>query len=427
MLQDRLEHGGGAEVDGEGMVGAVETYLHTYGVLHEHWHIEEWIQTRQTMGWHAPQPLPTDPEQLAIANAWGGTFALDRPALEADLLERGRIEAIETTRGGTPPGAARGAVSGEGRSRERRSRERRSRGGGISGDALIPGGDYRLGAVPEQPWLFDAERYAHPLQVAPFEISRGAVTNAEYQVFVESGGYETREHWSHEGWRWLTRGTAAMNVGHHETTEREAGYRGRVGPRFWQQREDEMWSQQVFHRVVELEPDEPVVHVSWYEATAYANWAGRRLPTEAEWEMAALCEPTADGQGLVQCDDGSGAFKRTYPWGEEHPSPERTNIDGYRGGLLDSGDLGAGDSAFGCRNMMGQVWEWTSTAFYPFPGFLPDYPYRENSCPWFGYRKVVKGGCWATSAPIVRGGYRHSFWPNMDAVFTGFRTVKDQG
>jgi iron(II)-dependent oxidoreductase len=143
-----------------------------------------------------------------------------------------------------------------------------------------------------------------------------------------------------------------------------------------------------------------------------------------------LCEPTPDGLGLARADDGHGAgagapSKRTYPWGEEHPSPDRTNLDGYRGGLLDVSDLSGGDSAFGCRNMMGQVWEWTATAFYPFPGFLPDFPYRENSCPWFGYRKVVKGGCWATSAPIARGGYRHSFWPNMDAVFTGFRTVLD--
>ena len=176
-----------------------------------------------------------------------------------------------------------------------------------------------------------------------------------------------------------------------------------------------------------------MIHVSWYEASAYCRWAGARLPTEAEWEVAALCSPaesgngTMDGTGLLPADansDAAGPHRRLYPWGVDHPTTERCNIDGYRDGrLLDVGALPSGDSAFGCRQMIGQVWEWTATAFYPYPGFIPDFPYRENSCPWFGYRKVVKGGCWATSAPIARGGYRHSFWPNMDAVFTGFRTV----
>lgn len=140
--------------------------------------------------------------------------------------------------------------------------------------------------------------------------------------------------------------------------------------------------------------------------------------SEAEWEVACVGQKDTDGNLQWPLK------KRMYPWGDEPPAPDRCNIDGYRGKLLDVGALPQSDSQFGCRQMMGQVWEWTATAFYPYPGFLPDYPYRENSCPWFGYRKVVKGGCWATSSPIVRAGYRHSFWPNMDAVFTGFRTAK---
>ena len=137
--------------------------------------------------------------------------------------------------------------------------------------------------------------------------------------------------------------------------------------------------------------------------------------------MAAEYVPGSDYSGAgVEAPQ-----RRTYPWGEAVPSPERCNIDGYRGAhLLDVADLSAGDSALGCRQMMGQVWEWTATAFFPFPGFVPDFPYRENSCPWFGYRKVVKGGCWTTSSIIARSAYRHSFWPNMDAVYTGFRTAR---
>ena len=157
---------------------------------------------------------------------------------------------------------------------------------------------------------------------------------------------------------------------------------------------------------------------------AYCRWRGRRLPTEAEWEVAAMCEPADDGCGGFK-DGIKQVPKRQYPWGAEPATPERCNIDGYRGGTIDVTELPAGDSGFGCRQMLGQVWEWTATAFYPFPGFLPDFPYRENSCPWFGYRKVIKGGCWATSSVIARAGYRHSFWPNMDAVYSGFRTCRD--
>ena len=374
----------------------VETYLHTYGILHEHWHIEDWIQTRQTMGWRAPNPLPTDTAQRGIADAWGGTFELDRAMLERDLLNYGRITPEQAT---ATASAAEGEASSAAGVREV---------GPLDGDVLIPGGEYMLGGVPSQPWLFDAERYAHPVHVPPFEISRAVVTNGEYKLFIEAGGYQTREYWTHEGWRWLTRGAAAMNVGHHETTSAE-DLQERLGPRYWVKDQDtgggNGWRQSLFDKEVIVAENEPVVHVSWYEAMAYANWAKRRLPTEAEWEMAALCEPDTNRGGLLLNDDGA-LHKRLYPWGEELPSPELCNLDGYRGGLLDVADLPAGESAFGCRQMMGQVWEWTSTAFYPFPGFLPDYPYRENSCPWFGYRKVVKGGCWATSSPIARGGYR---------------------
>jgi len=388
LLADLAER----QPDPDDMVGPAETYLHVYGVLHEHWHVEDWLQTRQTLGWPAsPHSLPGDFSQPAVANAWGGTFWLDREFLAE--------EDIDTT----AAGPAEGLVD-------------------------IPGGMYMLGADgAAQPWLFDAERGVHAVTVAPFSISVGAVTNIEFENFVESGGYSDRRWWCHEGWRWLQRGSSAMNVGQHEVDAIDTS-KARVAPRYWERVVTDAgrkWAAKSFDQPAAiLEPHKPVVHVSWYEASAYCRWAGGRLPTEAEWEVAALCSPGSDG--MLQ-SDSRGAHRRLYPWGDDYPTPDRCNIDGYRGGrLLDVGALPAGDSAFGCRQMIGQVWEWTSTAFYPYPGFVPDFPYRENSSPWFGYRKVVKGGCWATSAPIARGGYRHSFWPNMDAVFTGFRIVYDR-
>jgi len=210
------------------------------------------------------------------------------------------------------------------------------------------------------------------------------------------GGYDRREYWSHEGWRWLKRGQAATNVSHHETG---SGV-GRSAPKYWRKKEeipeipdfpdcDLLYTTSSFGQLKILGPHEPVVHVSWYEAEAYAAWSGQRLPSEAEWDLAASAQPSGEitsDNCLIWTQD-----KSMYPWGEAPPAPDLANIDGLRGGLLPVSALPEGDSALGCRGMIGQVHEWTSTAFFPFPGFLPDFPYRENSCPWFGYRKVVRG------------------------------------
>lgn len=382
-------------------VSAAETYLHTYGVIHEHWHIEDWIQTRQTMHYPAPVHTPTPVMEgssagTVVADAWGGVFPCPGAPLPDAYGSAGNTAA-----------------------------------GPFPGEVRVPGCVYMLGASRDQPWVFDAERFEHPVTVAPFAISKAAVTNAEFALFIDVGGYQTRKYWCHEGWRWLTRKQPVLNVGQHETDGDKASSRPpRVAPRYWHRSERgddaEAGGPAVLQgwRTVKFDDEDapiyahhPVVHVSWFEAWAYCRWKGCRLPTEAEWEVAARCELDSHGDIKV-------GVRRSYSWGSEPPTPGRCNIDGYRGGLLDVASLPAGDSALGCRQMIGQVWEWTSTAFYPYPGFLPDFPYRENSCPWFGYRKVVKGGCWGTSAPIARAGYRHSFWPNMDAVYTGFRTAR---
>jgi iron(II)-dependent oxidoreductase len=164
-----------------------------------------------------------------------------------------------------------------------------------------------------------------------------------------------------------------------------------------------------------LPPDEPVIHVTWYEADAYCRWAGLRLPTEVEWEAAALGEAAADGT--------LAAAKRRYPWGEAPPDPSRANLDGRALGPVDVAALAAGDSAFGCRQMLGNVWEWTADTFIAFPGFSAD-AYKEYSTMLFGDTKVLRGGAWTTRGRMIHGTYRNYFEAYRQDVFGGFRTCR---
>jgi iron(II)-dependent oxidoreductase len=267
--------------------------------------------------------------------------------------------------------------------------------GPLPGDVDVPGGEYLLGAEESQPFAFDNEKWAHPVRVEPFRMARAPVTNAEFARFVEDGGYEREAHWGYEGWLWRTQ------------TETRHPAHWRQGDGGWERRHFDQW--------VELEPHHPVIHVNWYEAGAWAQWAGRRLPTEAEWEVAASTEPSPEGRGLLP-------GKRTYPWGHEPPSRHNANLDGVHLGCVDVAAFPAGDSAHGCRQMFGNVWEWTSSAFYPFPGYLVDQPYKEYSAPWFGYRKVLRGGAWATRSRMIRNTWRNFFTPDRRDIFAGFRT-----
>jgi iron(II)-dependent oxidoreductase len=162
-----------------------------------------------------------------------------------------------------------------------------------------------------------------------------------------------------------------------------------------------------------------MLHVNWYEAEAYCRWARRRLPTEVEWEVAAAGEPDGSGGRL------SGR-KRRFPWGDAPPSPDRANLDGHTVGCLHVAALPAGESAFGCRQMLGNVWEWTSSDLLPYPGFVAD-PYKEYSEPWFGTHKVLRGGCWTTRSRLLRNTYRNFYRPDRRDVWAGFRTCALDG
>ena len=256
--------------------------------------------------------------------------------------------------------------------------------GGLEGDCAVPVGTYRIGARPSDGFVFDNEKWEHDVTLAAYAIARAPVTNREYAAFVNARGYETRTYWSDEGWAWR---------------EREAAEH----PKYWR-RNGGAWERCHFDCWGALRPNEPVVHVSLYEAQAYCAFAERRLPTEAEWEVAA-----------------TGGSRRRYPWGEATPSPERCNLDAWYGDVVDVGAFESGESPFGARQMVGNVWEWTSSAFGPYPGFAPD-PYREYSEPWFGNHYVLRGGAWSTRGRLVSTRWRNFYRPQRRDIITGFRT-----
>jgi gamma-glutamyl hercynylcysteine S-oxide synthase len=263
------------------------------------------------------------------------------------------------------------------------------------GDAVIPGGSFWLGSLPDSAFVFDNEQWAHPVEVQPFSMSRTAVTNEQFAAFVTDGGYQRQELWSDAGWRW------------RETA-------GAEHPVYWQPLSNGQWLRRYFDQMRPLENRHPVLHINWYEADAYCRWARRRLPTEAEWELAASAEPSDDGKSITN-------HKRQYPWGDEPPTPERANLDGRALDCLNVDALPAGESAFGCRQMLGNAWEWTADDFLGYPEFIAG-PYKEYSAPWFGDHKVLRGGCWVTRSRLIRNTYRNFYKPDRRDVWAGFRT-----
>jgi iron(II)-dependent oxidoreductase len=255
----------------------------------------------------------------------------------------------------------------------------------LDGDAEIPGGTYPMGASRNSGFHFDNEKWAHPVELRPFRIARAAVTNRQFLEFVREGSYRRHEWWSDEGWRWKEAAQAAA-------------------PRYWEEK-DGAWLERRFDKGVKLEDDLPVMHVNWHEANAYCRYARRRLPSEAEWEVAASFS-------------GDGA-RRRHPWGERAGDGTPANLGGS--GRAPVGAFAEGDSSMGCRQMLGNVWEWTSSAFDPYPGFVCD-PYREYSEPWFGTHKVLRGGSFATPSRLVSNTWRNFYTPDRGDVFAGFRT-----
>jgi iron(II)-dependent oxidoreductase len=221
-----------------------------------------------------------------------------------------------------------------------------------SGMVEVDGGTFLMGTDDDR-WAYDNERPEHEVEVPRFRIDRSPVTNGQYRAFVEDGGYDDARLWGADGWAW----------------RQEAGA---DAPQFWR-REGGDWSRQRYGRREELPLDEPVQHVCWHEADAFARWRGARLPSEAEWEKAAAM-------------DGEPA---------------------------------------GPRQMLGDVWEWTATDFHGYPGFV-SFPYREYSEVFFGSEyKVLRGGSWATDPGVQRTTFRNWDYPIRRQIFAGFRCAAD--
>jgi iron(II)-dependent oxidoreductase len=261
----------------------------------------------------------------------------------------------------------------------------------LPGEVLVPAGEFTMGTSTE-PWALDNERPAHRAYTGAFWLDTVPVTNGQYQRFLADGGYDDPRWWSERGW----------------THRCEAGL---VAPHFWYLDGGSWWRNR-FGVIEPVPADEPVLHVCFFEAQAYAAWAGKRLPTEVEWEKAA------------RFDAATGRSRR-FPWGDEDATPAHANLGQRHLQPAPAGSYPAGASPLGVHQLIGDVWEWTSSEFSRYPGFVP-FPYREYSEVFFGgdYR-MLRGGSFGTDAAACRGTFRNWDHPVRRQIFTGFRCARD--
>jgi iron(II)-dependent oxidoreductase len=262
---------------------------------------------------------------------------------------------------------------------------------GVAGESvLVPGGEFVLGVdAVSEPHSLDNEREPHVVDLPAFRIGRVPVTNGEWRHFIDDGGYQQQRWWSERGW----------------AHRQEAGL---TAPKFW----NVDGTRTRFGHVEEIPADEPVQHVTYFEAEAYAAWAGARLPTEMEWEKAAAWDPVT-------------GKRRRFPWGASEPTEHLANLGGDALRPAPVGAYPAGASAYGAEQMLGDVWEWTSSPLRPWPGFTPML-YEQYSQPFFdGDYKVLRGGSWAVASSILRPSFRNWDHPIRRQIFSGVRLAWD--
>ena len=254
----------------------------------------------------------------------------------------------------------------------------------------IDGGLYSMGYSGNQ-YCYDIELPEHKVCLNDYKIDVFPITNSKYLQFMEDGGYNDFRYWLSDGWDKVQ--NDKWNA-----------------PMYWE-KVDNVWMTNDFLGKREINPNEPVCHVSFYEANAYSKWAGKRLPTEAEWEKAA-------------CWDEKTQTKTVFPWGDKSPDTNRANLlESYLWNCTEIGAYPDGKSHCGCHQMIGDVWEWTSSEFTGYPGFKSGF--SEYNDKWFANQKVLRGGSFGTPSISIRGSYRNFFRLDERWLFAGFRCVED--
>jgi len=255
---------------------------------------------------------------------------------------------------------------------------------------FVKGGLFTLGYNGND-FCYDIELPEHKVYLEDYKIDAFPVTNEEYLEFMNDGGYEDYKYWLSDGWE---------KVKKNEWKS----------PMYWEKVDGE-WKVRDFLGIREINPKEPVCHVSFYEADAYCKWAGKRLPSEAEWEKAA-------------CWNEEKQEKTVFPWGNDRPSEKNCNLlESYNWGCAEIGSYPEGKSHLGCHQMIGDVWEWTSSEFVGYPGFKTGFD--EYNDKWFTNQKVLRGGSFATPQMSIRGSYRNFFRLDERWLFSGFRCAQN--
>lgn len=256
----------------------------------------------------------------------------------------------------------------------------------------IPGGIFVVGYNGDG-FCYDNEMPENKVYLNSYEIDNSLVTNGEFIGFIEDGGYINYKHWLADGWDLVQDENWAS-------------------PLYWYfDKSKKKWFKKDFRGNNEIDPDEPVVNVSYYEADAFSKWAKKRLPTEAEWEKAASWNEKSSS-------------KTVFPWGNHLPGIVHANLlESYQWAPTVAGTYPDGKSHYGCHQMIGDVWEWTSSEYMLYPGFKSKF--EEYTDKWAINQKVLRGGCFSTSKKQIRNSYRNYFKPHERILFAGFRCAKD--
>ncbi|MFL6409975.1 MAG: ergothioneine biosynthesis protein EgtB [Nitrososphaeraceae archaeon] len=259
-----------------------------------------------------------------------------------------------------------------------------------AGMVQIPGGIYELGFNGDR-FCYDNETPEHKVYLNAYKIDVAPVSNGRFMEFIEDNGYGKSRYWLADGWDHV----------------REENW---AAPLYWEC-DSGMWMKKDFRGLRKIDPDEPVINISYYEADAYAKWAGKRLPTEAEWEKAASWNEERQKKSL-------------YPWGNDNPTPMHANLlESSLWGPSNIGSYPAGRSYYGCHQMIGDVWEWTGSEYTLYPGFKSKF--SEYTDKWAINQKVLRGGSFATPTNQIRNTYRNYFKPHERIPFAGFRCAEE--